>query len=306
MMLQSNTVAVIDIGSNTTKLLVATKDTRIMPVAQQTEEVRLSEGIGKGRFSISPETTEKAIAAVHELITAANVHSPKTFKIVGTSALREAENSKAFIDALKQSTGLPVKILSGHDEALAIAEGAACDPEVAKLRSYSVVDIGGGSVECVIIKNKLLEEAMSFPLGSVRLTEKFVENPNTLIPMDDMEDINKHIQETLNKSPIRFSKESPIVFMGGSVNTTKRILMNRQLHQGDGPISVQTLRDFLVELITYNLEERRRIRDMPANRADIIPAAVMTMITLAEMAGQTHIVPSTYNLRFGVASRTLA
>ena len=161
--------ACIDIGSNTTRLLVAeAKDGRLSEVLQHRAYTRL-----RGDGPIPPEKIEGAAAALEAQLRAARDCGCGTPRVVGTSALREAPNRDAVLSALASRTGVEVEILSGEEEArLAFAGATATLPEAPE-GEVGVVDVGGGSTELVV--GTLADGvtwSTSFPVGSGVLADR--------------------------------------------------------------------------------------------------------------------------------------
>jgi exopolyphosphatase/guanosine-5'-triphosphate,3'-diphosphate pyrophosphatase len=161
--------ACIDIGSNTTRLLVAdAKDGRLREVLQHRAYTRL-----RGDGPIPPEKIEGAAAALEAQLRAARECGCAPPRVVGTSALREAPNRDAVLAALAARTGVEVEILSGEEEArLAFAGATATLPEAPE-GEVGVVDVGGGSTELVV--GTLADGvtwSTSFPVGSGVLADR--------------------------------------------------------------------------------------------------------------------------------------
>ena len=173
-------VAVIDIGSNTLKIVVAEKgeSTPLNVLFQSVAECRISTGIGQGgSLCFSDEILDKAADAVQSLIDAASEYQPEQIEIVATSAVRDAENGEDFIAAIKAKTGITLQIFSGDEEVQGICDGILCDPNLCQLDDFLFIDIGGGSLEICEVSERKPIQAQSLQLGAVRLTEQFISNP---------------------------------------------------------------------------------------------------------------------------------
>jgi exopolyphosphatase/pppGpp-phosphohydrolase len=123
-------VAVLDIGSNSIKILVAARDAHghVVPRFQQALDVRISAGINATPPRLSPEGMTAGLAAIQQLLAAAAPHSPERAILVATSAVRDAANGGEFCDRVRQATGFEIRILTGDEEANAIGRGLTCDP----------------------------------------------------------------------------------------------------------------------------------------------------------------------------------
>lgn len=184
--------AVIDIGTNSVRLLVAdTVGDAIEPIVQRLRMPRLGQGVDRSR-RLSPEAMERTAAAIGELVAEARAAGAKSVKVVGTSALRDAANRQEFVDLVRKEHGLHVAVLSGHEEAALSFRGAVLglsvlagrsNPGAAKagilhdlLRDFvCVLDVGGGSTEltCGTVAGDVLGRS-SVDVGAVRMTEQCI------------------------------------------------------------------------------------------------------------------------------------
>ena len=222
--------------------------------------------------------------------------------------MREAVNQQDFCRRVYETIGMPLQILSGYQEARYIADGARCDPNLASLQTYSLIDLGGGSLEWVYYKNGTFHQALSFPLGSVRMLERFVADPTLPFSTDVLTHIATFIKTTLNKTP--FAKHaSSLVGMGGNFSIVRAILAKRagkRMEVFPHRLPVEAVRALMHETRQMPLAQRQHVFQLSPQRADIFPIALLTFITLAEIAQQEYIVRSFFNLRYGLAKKLLS
>ncbi len=305
------TVAVVDIGSNTIKLLVATAENgALVERTTQTVETRISTGLGQSsRLSFSDAAIARGIEAVQTLLQTAQTHQPQAVAIVATSAVRSATNAATFAERLQNQTGHALRILSGDDEARLIARGIATDPAVAAFDRFHLIDLGGGSLEIVRCREHNLERALSLPIGAVRLTERHCLHPEAPIAAETLQHIYDEVDAQFAEAGFAFEHPfGPLVGTGGAV-TISRSLLARE--RGD-PIDAVSALLPLAELVrlrdalaTRTMPERIEAFALPANRADILPSALAVLVRLAELAGTSGITHSFRNLRYGVAAELL-
>lgn len=305
-------VAVIDIGSNSIKLLVATTDDsgRVRSVFTKALDARISAGIGGPAPRLSAEGMARGEAAVAELLALARPHAPVAAALVATSAVRDAANGAEFCARLQAATGFTVRILSGEEEARAIGQGLRQDPDLGGLSNFYVFDLGGGSLECLAFRGRQLEQALSLPLGCVRLTERFVADPNAPLPATARDAIARHTQIELTRAGFRFNLPAPsAVATGGTVSTLRAVLGARtgqRAEEAPALVTVDQLRDTLDRLAALPLTERRSVAGLPAARADVFPTALTTLLAIAEEGEIPAFRHSFHNLRFGIAAELLA
>ena len=171
-------VAVIDIGSNSTRLLVAdVEDGRVTPIERRSTVTRLGRGVDlSGR--LAAEAIEAACAAVDPYVATLQELGVEAVDAIATSAVRDAENGSAFIAELRERFALSARVLDGDEEARLTYLGATSEhsPEVPTL----VIDIGGGSTEMIVGEGREIEWHTSLQAGVVRHTERhLVRRPAT-------------------------------------------------------------------------------------------------------------------------------
>ncbi|PTY04831.1 phosphatase [Opitutaceae bacterium EW11] len=305
-------IAVIDIGSNSIKVLVAerTPAGTLSSLGFKTLDARISAGISRAKPLLSEEGMQRGRAAVRELVADARAFFPNRIILVATSAVRDALNGPAFCAAIQADTGYAVRVLSGQEEASLIGRGLRCDPAIAALSDFSMFDLGGGSLECLTFRQGRTEQAVSLALGCVRLTERYVADPSAPITTDAIRRISELTKEVVAKSGFHFAvgSEGIAVGTGGTLTTVRAILgerAGRKLEETDTLLPLPVLRSLLAEIGGLALEERRKVPGLPAGRADVFPTALATFIALAELGGIQAYRNSLYNLRWGVADETL-
>jgi exopolyphosphatase/guanosine-5'-triphosphate,3'-diphosphate pyrophosphatase len=305
-------VAVIDIGSNSIKVLVASRDAagNITPLKIRTIDARISAGISNHMPRLSEEGMTRGVDAVGTLLADAASFSPTKIILVATSAVRDAVNGEEFRARVLRATGHQVRILGGEEEANLIGRGLTCDPALRELQEFYVFDLGGGSLECLGFRHRKIEQAVSLQLGCVRLTEKFVIDSTAPFPSAAAAAITDYTQRTVTQSGFRFDlgEGAAVVGTGGTMTTARAILGAREQKPFDATrptVTVAQLRELLAWLGALPLEERRKIPGLPPARADIFPTALAVLIALADVGRFAEYVNSVYNLRYGLVAEAL-
>ncbi|HVU25234.1 MAG TPA: phosphatase [Opitutus sp.] len=305
-------VAVIDIGSNSIKTLVADRapDGSLRSVAEKTLDVRISAGISRERPRLTDDSMTRGLEAIRELVEFAATHSPARVALVATSAVRDAQNGADFRKRVRAATGHAIRLLSGAEEAALIGRGLTCDPALGGVRDFYVFDLGGGSLECLAFRDRHVAQSLSLQLGCVRLTEKFIADPATPVPPDESAAIARHTATTLAGSAFAFSLPAGAVAVGtgGTITTVRAILAARagcDILTVDSLIPLDEFRRLRGELAAMPLERRCHVPGLPEKRADVFPAALTTLIAVAEAGGFAAYRHSFYNLRFGLADEAL-
>lgn len=303
-------VAVIDIGSNSIKLLVAARsgDARLVAKKLQTLEARISSGLSAEKPRLGAEGMARGVAAVQELLDEATPWEPDPILVVATSAVRSASNGADFCAQVKAKTGLTVRILSGDEEARLIGRGLLCDPKLSQERDFYVFDLGGGSLECIAFADRKMTTSVSLPLGCVRLTEQFVRDPSAPFPAEAQAAIAAHTRAALSAAHVSLALQGTAIGTGGTLTTARAMLAARagqSLEATSTDIPVATLRELLAHLGSLPLAERKKVPGLPPGRADVFPAALATLLALADIGSFDTYRHSLYNLRWGIAAEAL-
>ncbi|MEX0332183.1 MAG: Ppx/GppA phosphatase family protein [Puniceicoccaceae bacterium] len=300
-------VAVIDVGSNSIKALVARKQDGIFGIEaiyEESLEVRISRGIGGEPPMLMPDRIEAGVEAVPRLWKACQDHGPlKRSQIVATSAVRSAANGHLFTESVEAETGLAPVILTGAEEADGIANGVRTDPNIEdRLDDFTVFDLGGGSLELIRFEHHGVTDRTSLPLGSVRLTEQFISSPGEPIPNHEAEALSNYVREHIVATdfPIR----APLVGCSGGLAALRQILARDRdpescdNHSRFSRARIQRLRE---TVLSQDLDQRIQLSGLPPHRADIFPAALLTFEVIMELGQADALTHSFHNLRYGLA-----
>lgn len=307
-----DTAAIVDIGSNSIKLLVAarTPEGTLRAIHTRTLDVRISAGISQTPPRLSEEGIAAGVDAVSRLLQEASAYSPQQRVLVATSAVRDAVNGADFRQRVAVATGETVRILSGAEEAALIGRGLVADPALATLDTFYVFDLGGGSLECLSFEHRRITDAVSLPLGCVRLTERFIRDPSQPFESSDAAAITAQVDSTLLGSSFQFrlGENAQAVFTGGTMTTARVALgepQGKTLATSSAYVFTDELRTLLSQIAPLTLEQRKRLPGIPSARADVFPVGLATILALAQHADVNGFWHSLYNLRWGLASELL-
>lgn len=302
-------VAVIDLGSNSIKLLVASLDenAKIKPLFYKSEDTRIAQG--KGQIALTDEAIAAAAHSVKNLYAAAfEQHQPSRVEVVGTSAVREANNSFLLSEKIYALTGLHMRILSGEEEALAIAQGVKLDPQLQDIPAFNLFDLGGGSLELIHFEAGRVEQALSLPLGAVRLMEDLVAHPEQALSSQEADAIEDKVKNSIIESEFKYlrykpgehSRPFPLIGTGGAMTILKNLFYDHNpfLKKND-------LYDLFLKIARADLQSRIQLHKVPSKRADIFPTAMAIVLTLLQLSQEDGIRHSYYSLRFGIAYELL-
>ncbi len=172
------TFAAVDIGSNSVRLKIARlQNGRLRAVHEDREVTRLGEGAFRSGF-LTPDSMAETVKVLRRFHRSTQQIVTDTVRVVATSALRDARNSQAFLEWVRSATGWRVEIISGVEEARLIHLGLVSSPRTDRATTL-MIDLGGGSCELTISHGGHIRDAVSLPLGAVRLTDEFLRHDPT-------------------------------------------------------------------------------------------------------------------------------
>jgi exopolyphosphatase/guanosine-5'-triphosphate,3'-diphosphate pyrophosphatase len=225
---------------------------------------------------------------------------------VATSAVREAANGPAFLDLVREATGLDVRSLTGEEEARYSFRSALAHFELGAGRSV-VLDIGGGSLELALAADGLLDRLVSLPLGALRLTEQFLTDR---CERDDVRRLRRHVREEIRASiPLRQWRGAMLIGSGGTFTNLASMLLAREgLHTARTVHGTRVPRmelEHLLDLLeSMTPAERAEVPGLNPARADIIVAglAIAAEVMARVEASEVHV--SAYGIREGLLLET--
>jgi exopolyphosphatase / guanosine-5'-triphosphate,3'-diphosphate pyrophosphatase len=208
-------VGVVDLGTNSTRLLVAEiEDDRVHELERRLTITRLGEGVD-GRRLLLPTAIARVRNALTDYRRTLDARGAERRLAVATSAVREAENGEAFLGEVEWSYGFDTRLLSGDEEARMTFKGVFAGRDVAD--GTLVIDVGGGSTELVLGGPGGVAWHISFALGCVRLTERFLRSdPPTA---DELEACRNHIRALLAEHVPDEARPTRAVGVAGTVTT---------------------------------------------------------------------------------------
>ncbi len=273
-------IAVIDVGSNSVKMRIGRlgSEGKLLIVRDETEVTKL------GRFVLSDiqgknfkrENFVKTIDAIKKMLSQAR-HASEII-LVGTMALRAADNSEEFLNAVRDETGYNIRILSGQEEAEYSWLGAIHDISKSEDDNIVMFDSGGGSTEFVFGRGSKIEKVTSVSIGAVNITEKFFSKHHEIIKRRNIDQALEYIAEKLHEYGIQNLCENretvKIIGVGGGVvamagvKSANEIFMPSNLH--GMRITQRDVRRQIELYSSLTLRERQNIIGLPPNRADVI------------------------------------
>jgi exopolyphosphatase/guanosine-5'-triphosphate,3'-diphosphate pyrophosphatase len=294
--------AVIDVGTNSVKVLVADGGRDLLRALETT---RLGEGLA-GSGVLSPAAMERTAAAVSGFAARARELGAGTVTVVGTAACRRAQNIAELATRIEQECGLGLTVLTGEQEASLSFTGALRRlPRIAG--NTLVVDIGGGSTELTVGVDEP-HRAASIPVGAVTATESDLTTdpprPEDLTNVigavqDDLEELGRLHPEMLTASRV--------VGIAGTIVTVAAVEIGQAVFDEEAlhgfVLTREAAEDVFRTLATESLADRVRNPGLPRERADIIVAGCCILVGVMRRLQLQEITVSTGSLRDGVIER---
>jgi exopolyphosphatase/guanosine-5'-triphosphate,3'-diphosphate pyrophosphatase len=262
-------VAAVDLGTNTTRLLVADVDDdgRVEAVVRREAITRLGESVDRRRILLPT-----AIARVRNVLVdyrrEAESLGAERVLAVGTSAVRDADNGEAFLGEVEWSYAFTTRLLSGEEEARLTLDGVASDGPLAP--RTLVIDIGGGSTELVVAGDPEDETRLSTEAGSVRLTERFLHSdpPHG----EELAACEAHVRSLLPRLAIDHA-----IGVAGTVAAAAKIEREGALSVHGDRLSRERVGELLDRLAALPLAERERVHGLVSARAPVIVAGLVVL-----------------------------
>jgi exopolyphosphatase / guanosine-5'-triphosphate,3'-diphosphate pyrophosphatase len=305
--------AVIDVGTNSIKLLVAEVAGRdVRPLWEESKQTRLGEGFYETR-QLQPYAITRTAQAVADFASEARQQQTDSIRIIATSATRDAVNATALTSAIEQACGLKVEIISGEQEADWAFQGLATDPGLMQV-PLLVMDVGGGSAQFIVGQGGHRRFRLSVPMGTVRLLEELP--PSDPPKPEDFAACRHWLKRFLEREvapelELALSQEEglrsthPGVQLIGTGGTASILgCMEGRLTTFDRArleatrLSRTGVRQHEERLWTLPVAQRKKVVGLPPNRADVILMGVAIYAAVMERFGFEQLRISTRGVRF--------
>ncbi|HEY3960640.1 MAG TPA: Ppx/GppA phosphatase family protein [Solirubrobacteraceae bacterium] len=298
-------LAVIDLGSNSFRLVVfAAADGWWRRTDEIYEPVRIGQGLAaSGRLGEEPIGRALATLDVFDhFCRAAGLHG-EAVDAVATSAIRDAENAEGFLARAHERTRVPIRVLSREAEA---RYGYLAAVNSTTLSDGCVLDLGGGSLQLVRVVDRIARESDSWPLGAVRMTERFLP-ANGPAKRRQVEELREHVAGELERAswlPHAGRGSRRLVGIGGAVRNLAVAAQRAAGLPSNGVqgtvIEVDALQQLVQRLAALPASERARVPGIKPVRADLILAAALVMQGVIEIGGFDGLETTEAGLREGV------
>ncbi len=291
----------IDIGSNSIRLVIYEKvdEAGYRIIDESKQSARLSERITHEGI-LPDEHINELVEILTRFRLLCTAHQVTNLRAVATAAIRNAFNTEHIVDRVQALTGITIDVLSGAEEARMGFLGVMntmCETD------GFLIDIGGGSTEVTLVKNRSILHSVSFPFGAVNMTKVFssqgVMSEEQVHQMEQMIEISVSKEKWISSSP-----GLPCIGVGGTFRTIAKL----DQHVTDYSLSLthhyelteSNARNVYSKLFPLDPEKRKKIYGVSKDRADLIIPGMLIALTLIRIIKGTHFVISGNGLRDGL------
>ena len=296
-------VAVVDIGTNSTRLLVADVDRgRVQEVERHTRVTRLGRGVDLSG-QLSSEAIESVCETVREYVDVYRSLGAERVSAIATSAVRDASNGGAFVAELRERFALSARTLDGEEEARLTYLGATSTGPSAD--NALVIDIGGGSTELVVGNGREVAFHTSLQAGVVRHTERHL--PSDPPSAAELEDLAADVRRLLDEAAAGRPEAGPDLGIAVAGTPTSLAAVDLELDPYDPDrvhghrLSLPSIQRMLSRLASVPLDERRLLTGLHPDRAPTIVAGVVVLVEVMRAFGLDEIEVSEHDILWGAA-----
>ncbi len=293
--------AAIDLGTNTFHLLIASFDDRgnLVEHFRDRQYIHLAED---GIETIGVKAFQRALECVKTFCKYLERYDIRKVNCTGTAALRTASNGPELVAKIKEHTCIDVNIIDGIKEARYIYEGVKLAVPQTRSGNHIIMDIGGGSVEFIIIKNGHFHWSNSFPIGIAVLKRLF--HKNDPITENEISSINNFIDEHVQKlyHVVKNLKVHSLIGASGSFEVLSGMKSVGYSDHLSVDIPVEFFTQVYNGLIHSTLQDRLLREDIPNDRAHLIIVAFHLMKHILDKINFQKITVSAYAMKEGILS----
>jgi exopolyphosphatase/guanosine-5'-triphosphate,3'-diphosphate pyrophosphatase len=299
------TVAAIDCGTNTIKLLVGRPSgAGMVDLVREMRMVRLGQGVD-ATGELHPDALARTFAAIDEYAELIRAHGAQRIRFVATSATRDAANAAVFTAGVRARLGVEPEVVSGTEEAALAFDGCVRNLRETPAVPVVVVDVGGGSTELIL--GPRLDAppaaAYSMQIGSVRLHERHLHaDPPTVA---EVAACVRDIDAALDACPVDPAGAATVIGVAGTVTQLAAGVLGLVAYDREAidqvRLPVEELHALVERLVAMRVEERRALPWMHPGRADVIAAGGLVLSRVLRRTGVDRLVVSESDILDGIA-----
>lgn len=292
-------VAALDLGSNTSLLLIAEVEGGVIKrvLHDETRVTKMGQGVHANR-RLHPEALDRLNECFRSYAQTIKDHACEKVVAVATSAARDVSNGEELFK-LGRAHGIPIHIISGEKEAQLTFRGALCDRH--SVDDIAVIDVGGGSTEVINVRAQI-PTGTSVDVGSVRLTELFVtEHP---IPQSQLDLVSRYCRQAFSQVALPKRDIKEVVAVAGTPTTLAAVEQRQEFREDlvhGFTLTVPMIESWIDKMKSMTVEQREQLRGMQPKRADVIVTGSIILAEALRALGHSQATVSTRGVRYGVA-----
>lgn len=299
-------VAVVDLGSNSIRLLLAQVDAqgRVQVLNCVKSMVKLGEGAFE-HDALQPAAMDRTIAVLKTFARTCRMYGVEQIAAVATASVREASNGRAFVERAKLETGVRFNVISGPEEARLVSIGVEAGLPLSD-HPRVFMDIGGGSTEFAVSRNGEILAAESLHVGCVRLADRFFRKESGKVPRSLFEEVKDYVREKsfLPFERVRACRPAEMIASSGTAGAlgamAEAMRHGSADDQGGCYVLLDEARAISERLCGTTPAERLRLPGMSARRVDVIIPGAAIFLTAMEELGFDRVEITERGLRDGV------
>ena len=300
-----NIKGVIDIGTNSCRLFIAELENTSegkkikRELVKDVEIVKLGEGVNK-THNLNPNAIKRTLDCLKKYKEKASSYGVENIRAFATSAVRDAENREVFLQEVSK-LGIKIECISGKTEATLNFLGNS----LVFKDKILVVDIGGGSTEFTLGKDKTIDFIQSINIGAVRATEKFFSDND--YSEEKIEKCKAWIRKNLEILKTIKDRDFKLIGVAGTATTQISVRDKMEIYDSSkvhmATLTLDELKENLSLFLSKNFEERKKIVGLEEKRADVIIAGTLILLTILEELNQEQIIISESDNLSGAITR---
>lgn len=300
-----NIKGVIDIGTNSCRLFIAELENTSegkkikRELVKDVEIVKLGEGVNK-THNLNPNAIKRTLDCLKKYKEKASSYGVENIRAFATSAVRDAENREVFLQKVSK-LGIKIECISGKTEATLNFLGNS----LVFKDKILVVDIGGGSTEFTLGKDKTIDFIQSINIGAVRVTEKFFSDND--YSEEKIEKCKAWIRKNLEILKNIKDRKFKLIGVAGTATTQISVRDKMEIYDSSkvhmATLTLNELKENLLLFLSKNFEERKNIIGLEEKRADVIIAGTLILLTILEELNQDKIIISESDNLSGAITR---
>jgi exopolyphosphatase / guanosine-5'-triphosphate,3'-diphosphate pyrophosphatase len=302
------TFAAIDIGSNSVRLKISHLQAgRLKEIHEDREVTRLGEGVFSSGL-LSPEAMSETVRVLRRFHRSMQECGADSVRVVATAALRDARNSRAFLEWVRSTTGWTIEIISGLEEARLIHLGIVSASRFGT-RSVLLMDLGGGSCEVTLSRDGQIRDTVSLPLGAVRLTSEFLQHDPPR--KSELKRLQGFIAREITRiqDRIKSAHVGAVIATSGTAAALAGVASHLARPKKRRPTPNATreiIRRIAKQVSRLTLDQRRKVPGIGPRRAEIICAGAIVYAELLERCHLQGFRYSALGLRDGILAQMAA